>query len=68
VVIDLKGLPQSDDARGDVAGFAEFVAVHAQHGGEQFPVAQVRGDAQCPAGPPGGGGELFLGPVSIMEM
>jgi len=60
VVINLQGLPQPDNARCDMTGFAEFVAVHAQYGREQFPVAEVPGDAQRPAGPPGGGGQLFL--------
>ena len=35
--------------------------MHAQYGREQFPVAEVPGDAQRPAGPPGGGGQLLLG-------
>lgn len=60
MVINLQGLPQPDNARCDMTGFAEFVAVHAQYGREQFPVAEVPSDAQRPAGPPGGGGQLFL--------
>jgi hypothetical protein len=44
-----------------VASFTEFVAVHSQHGRQQFPIAKVPSDTQCPAGPPGGGSQPFLG-------
>ena len=61
VIVDLQGLPDPDRPGDRVASFTEFVAVHSQHGRQQLPIAKVPCDTQCPAGPPGGGSQPFLG-------
>jgi hypothetical protein len=61
VIIDLQSLPEPDDPGSGMPGLAQLVAVHPQHQAEQRPVAEVPGDAQRPAGPARGGGQLFIG-------
>jgi hypothetical protein len=60
MIVDLQGLPEPDDPSGGMAGLAEFVAVHAQHEGEQLKITNIPGNTQRTAGPPGSGSQSLL--------